>query len=360
MRKFYHLQLRSGGSPEYDVNVSNAVGLEPDLWRTAMESTALAVIIADTTGQIVRCNEAANHILGTNAAGNYLTEYFPEFSSDTRRAGQAFPFAEMAVRKGADPLSVEGTVAVGDSGCVLTFSEGAERQRLKQAADRASKELQEFAYIVSHDLNAPLRSVKAFVDLLQRRCARVLDQDAVDYLGFITTGAKEMELMLNSVLAYSQAGRSDRTNPQDTDATGMLQWAQMNVDALVRQSGATIIADPLPHVWVDSSQLAQIFQHLLTNALKFRSAESPRIHVSALENGDGMVEFAVSDNGTGIEPEQLQRVFGVFRRLVGKEIPGTGIGLPICRKIVEAHNGRMWAESEPGKGSTFRFTLPVA
>lgn len=340
--------------------MANGVGVARDLWRTAMEDTALAVIAADAAGRINLCNAAAANLIGADPAGRSLREFFPDFSFDAAKSGQSFPFTELLLRDGSPALNVEGTAAVSGSGCLIAFAGSSERHRLRQAADRATTDLQEFAYIVSHDLNAPLRSVKSFIELLERRCARVLDQDAIDYLGFITTGAKEMELMLNAVLAYSQAGRADKTNPQSTDATGMLQWALMNVDAMAKQTEATITFDPLPHVLADQSQLAQTFQHLLTNSLKFRSSQPPRIHVSASRNGDGMVEFSVTDNGTGIEPAQIHRVFGVFRRLVGKEIPGIGIGLPICRKIVEAHGGRMWAESEPRKGSTFRFTLPSA
>lgn len=361
VRKAYHQRfVPAPVNTEYHVIVANGVVVAPDLWRSAIENTALAVIAADGGGRIHLCNAAAANIVGVDPAGRNLRDLFPDLPFDASAPGQSFSFAESLRREGGAPLNVEGTAAFDEAGCLITFAESSERQRLRQAADRANSELQEFAYIVSHDLNAPLRSVKSFIELLERRCSRVLDEDARDYLGFITTGAREMELMLNAVLAYSQAGRADRTNPQDTDATGMLQWALMNVDAIAKQAEVSITWDPLPRVLVDQSQLAQTFQHLLTNAIKFRSSQPPRIHISATPDGDGMVEFSVSDNGTGIEPEQIQRVFGVFRRLVGKEIPGTGIGLPICRKIVEAHGGRMWLESEPGKGSTFRFTLPAA
>jgi light-regulated signal transduction histidine kinase (bacteriophytochrome) len=337
--------------------VSNGVVAAPDLWRAALEGSATAVIAADTEGRITVCNPAATALLCEDAPGKHLADYFPDLPPG---AAQTLLSASLRPAGGAEPLHVEGTISSGDNGTLLTFCVCNERQRLQQAAERASTELQEFAYIVSHDLNAPLRSVKSFVELLERRCGKLLDPDAVDYLGFITAGAREMEALLNAVLAYSQAGREDKTRPQATDSTGTLHWALMNVDGLTKQTGAQVTWDTMPKVWVDQAQLAQVFQHLLANAMKFRSDATPVIHVSAHETDDGMIEFAVSDNGTGIDSGQLTRIFGVFRRLVGKDVPGVGIGLSICRKIVEAHGGRMWAESEVGKGSTFRFTLPPA
>ena len=132
----------------------------------------------------------------------------------------------------------------------------------------------------------------------------------------------------------------------------------MNVDGLAKQSGATITWDPLPVVFADQTQLASLFQHLLTNSLKFRSEEPPRIHISARRAGE-FWEFEVKDNGTGVDPQYTERIFGVFKRLVGREVPGTGVGLAIARRIVQAHGGRIWMESEPGKGASVRFTLPA-
>ncbi len=341
--------------------MSNGVVATQDQWRTAIESASLAIIATDAAGEICLLNGAARALVGEDAVGRKVSDFLPDLYLEPAGGAPPSPLSVALRKPDGSTVHVEGTVASSASGCLLTFSAGNERLRMQQAAERASTELQEFAYIVSHDLNAPLRSVKSFVELLERRCGKLLDPDALDYLGFITAGAKEMEALLNAVLAYSQAGREDKTRPQATDAAGILQWAMMNVDMLAKQTGAKITFDPLPSVWVDQSQLAQIFQHLLTNAMKFRADDAaPQIHVSAAEDAEGMIEFAVTDNGTGIDAAQLNRVFGVFRRLVGKDVPGVGIGLSICRKIVEAHGGRMWAESEPGKGSTFRFTLKPA
>jgi light-regulated signal transduction histidine kinase (bacteriophytochrome) len=163
---------------------------------------------------------------------------------------------------------------------------------------------------------------------------------------------------LKDLLAYSQAGRADRTTFEPTSSANVLQWAIMNVDQLAKESGARITYDPLPMVDADQTQLSQVFQNLLGNAIKYRSEETPMIHVSA-HRVDDRYEFAVADNGIGIPAEHHERIFGVFKRLHGKEVPGTGIGLAICRKIIESHGGSIWVESETGAGATIKFTLPA-
>jgi light-regulated signal transduction histidine kinase (bacteriophytochrome) len=168
-----------------------------------------------------------------------------------------------------------------------------------------------------------------------------------------------MDNLLQDITRYSQAGRHDKTRPEPTQAANVLQWAMMNVDGMAKLSSASITWDPLPMIVADQNQLASLFQHLLTNALKFRSAEAPHIHISAERESANRWLFKVRDNGIGMEQEQTERMFGIFKRLAGRDVPGTGIGLPICRKIVEAHGGRIWIESAPGRGSTDKFTLPA-
>jgi PAS domain S-box-containing protein len=233
-----------------------------------------------------------------------------------------------------------------------------ERRKLEVQLEKSNEELQRFAYTVSHDLQEPLRTVRSYAELLSRRYAGKLDGDADEFIHFMMDAAGRMTQLLKDLLAYSQAGRPDRTVLEPTSSANILQWAIMNVDRLVKESGATITYDPLPMVDADQTQLSQVLQNLIGNAIKYRGAEAPKIHVSAVRTGE-MYEFSVTDNGMGIDPEHHERVFGVFKRLHGKEVPGTGIGLAICRKIVESHGGRIWVESELNKGATFKFTLPV-
>jgi light-regulated signal transduction histidine kinase (bacteriophytochrome) len=168
-----------------------------------------------------------------------------------------------------------------------------------------------------------------------------------------------MGQLLNDIVAYSRAGREDKTRMEPTQSVNVLQWAIMNVDGLAKQTGAVITWDPLPTVVADQAQLATVFQHLLTNGMKFRSGEPPNIHISAQQTQDRMWEFSIRDNGVGVDPEYLERVFGVFKRLASRDVPGTGIGLAICRKIIEAHGGQIWMESQAGQGATVKFTLPA-
>jgi PAS domain S-box-containing protein len=269
------------------------------------------------------------------------------------------------VRKSGEAFWAEGTTtAVRDTTGVLAgFAKVArnasERQRLEQALERTNDELQRFAFTIAHDLTEPLRTVRSYAELLARRYKGQLDTDANEFIDFMVDGTKRMGQLLNDIVAYSRAGREDKTRLEPTDAASVLQWALMNVDGLVKETGAVVTWDPLPTVSADQAQLMALYQHLLTNAIKFRSAEAPKVHLSAQRSGDTLWEFSLRDNGIGVAPEYHERVFGVFKRLAGREVPGTGIGLAICRKIVEAHGGRIWMDSQAGQGATVKFTLPA-
>lgn len=359
--------------------MSNAPGSAPDTWRTAVEQAAgAAVCYLDTSGKVRLWNAGAERLFGYPAAEmsgrEFRVLYSPadlqagSWDEDMRtaRSSSVCAIVRNLRRAGGSGVAVEGTLesVPGPSGTHAGYTvivrEAAARDFFQQKAERLAAELNQFAFTVSHDLKGPLRSVKSFSELLGRRYRDSLDSDASEYIGFIVDGAKKMEQLLNDVLAYSQAGREDKTRPQPLDTSGVLLWALMNVDPLVKQTGGAITYDPLPRVCADQNQLAQVFQQLLTNALKFRSDAPPAVHVSAREADDDFVEITIQDNGIGIEPEFHERIFGVFKRLHGADIPGTGIGLAISRRIVEAHGGRLTVESAPGKGSTFRFTLPAA
>jgi len=220
----------------------------------------------------------------------------------------------------------------------------------------SNAELEQFAYVASHDLQEPLRMVASFTQLLAKRYQGKLDQDADEFIGFAVDGATRMQALINDLLAYSRVGTRGRPLAP-TDGTAALQEARSNLTAALAESGAVVTHDPLPTVLADERQLVQLFQNLIANAVKFRGPEAPRIHVSAGPQDGGWI-FAVRDNGIGIAKEHQDRIFTIFQRLHPRaEYSGTGIGLALCKKIVERHGGRIWVESEVGRGSTFYFNL---
>jgi PAS domain S-box-containing protein len=223
---------------------------------------------------------------------------------------------------------------------------------------RSNEELEAFAYVASHDLQEPLRMIKGYLTLLARRYQGKLDTDADEFIGFAVDGATRMQRLITDLLVYSRVGSRHKT-PEPTNCNNILEQAQANLKAMIDESEAVIDYDSLPIVLADSTQLIQLFQNLLGNALKFRRDLPPHIHVGA-ERDNGFWRFTVKDNGLGIEPEFFPRIFQVFKRLHrAVEYPGTGIGLAVCKKIVERHGGRIWVDSIPGSGSAFHFTFPV-
>ncbi len=246
-----------------------------------------------------------------------------------------------------------------------------EAERLEQLVAelaRSNAELERFAYVASHDLQEPLRMVASFVQLLAERYQGRLDADADEFIGFAVEGAKRMQQLLLDLLAFSCVSTRGRP-PAPVNSEEVLAQVEQELSGDIEETAAQITHDPLPIVAADRPQLVQLFSHLLANAIKFRSAEPPRIHVSARrmekEEGaretGGLIVFSVRDNGIGIEPQYHERIFGVFQRLHSRrDYHGNGIGLAICKKIVERHGGRIWVESQLGQGSTFYFTLPAA
>ncbi|MCL5960742.1 MAG: ATP-binding protein [Chloroflexi bacterium] len=225
--------------------------------------------------------------------------------------------------------------------------------------ERSNADLQQFAYVASHDLQEPLRMVASYVQLLARRYQGKLDSDADEFIAYAVDGATRMQVLINDLLAYSRVGTRGRP-PAATEASAALQEAMSNLQFAIEESGAEITHDALPAVQADRPQLVQLFQNLIGNSIKFHGEETPRIHVSAEPKGSDWV-FSVRDNGVGIAPEYFQRIFLLFQRLHGRaEYRGTGIGLAICKRIVERHGGRIWVESEVGRGSIFYFSLPRA
>lgn len=273
--------------------------------------------------------------------------------------------AETALRQSRDEL--EGLVAqrteeLREANIHLAVELDERRQaeyRLAQYASdlaRSNAELEQFAYVASHDLQEPLRMVASFTQLLAKRYRDKLDQDAKEFISFAVDGATRMQTLINDLLAYSRVGT--RGKPfKPTDGEAVFKMALDNLARSIAQSGAIITHDPLPTICGDEVQLIQLFQNLIANALKFHGQEPPQVHISARRQ-DAEWVFAVRDNGIGMAPEQQERIFSIFQRLHHhSEYPGTGIGLAICKKIVERHGGKIWVESEVGRGSTFYFTV---
>jgi PAS domain S-box-containing protein len=234
-------------------------------------------------------------------------------------------------------------------------------ERLQHAAEeltRSNKDLEQFAYVASHDLQEPLRMVSSFVQLLSDRYRGRLDSNADEYIGFAVEGATRMQQLIQDLLAYSRVGTQGRTLTP-TSIQNPLDRAFALLKGTIDASGVRITSDPMPTMRVDGTQLTQLFQNLIGNAIKFRSDTPLEIHVGARREADEWV-FSVRDNGIGLDPQHAERIFVIFQRLHARErYPGTGIGLAICKKIVERHGGRIWVESEVGKGATFCFTLPA-
>ncbi|MGA8597081.1 MAG: ATP-binding protein [Bryobacteraceae bacterium] len=224
-----------------------------------------------------------------------------------------------------------------------------------EALRKANEELQQFAYAASHDLQEPLRTISSYAQLLERRYGG--DKEASEYTAFIVEGVSRMNTLISDLLTYSRVGPASELKRAPFELANALQWALLNLDHSFRERNATATRDELPEVIANESQMTQLFQNLLSNSLKYRSSLPPLIHVAAEDSGDEWI-ISVRDNGVGIKPEYANHVFGVFKRLHGRDVPGTGIGLAICRKIVENHGGRIWVESDGKNGSDFRFTLP--
>ncbi len=265
-------------------------------------------------------------------------------------------------------IQARGTITVDDlghpaamTGTCLDITElkqaEAKLHKTNEDLERSNKELEQFAYVASHDLQEPLRMVASYTQLLAQRYEGQLDEKAKKYIDYAVDGAVRMQRLINDLLAYSRIGtRGKALEPTDTHA--VLGETLRDLAAAIEESRAMVTNDDLPIVRADASQLALVFQNLIGNAIKFRSQENPRVHVAVADQAGEWV-FSVRDNGIGIDPKYADRIFVIFQRLhTREEYPGTGIGLAVCKRVIERHGGRIWFESEPGKGSTFFFSIP--
>jgi light-regulated signal transduction histidine kinase (bacteriophytochrome) len=229
--------------------------------------------------------------------------------------------------------------------------------RLLAEQKRHHEEFRQFAYAVSHDLREPIRMIVSYTQLLDRRYQTQLDGDGADFMRYILEATQRMDRLLGDLLTYSQQFRSLDQPLETVEPEGALEGAVLMIGSAVQQTATSVTSGPLPPVLFDFAQLTQVFRQLILNAITFRGTEPPAVHVSAADTGDA-IQFSVKDNGIGIDPRYHEQIFGVFKRLHGREFPGTGIGLSICKRIVEQRGGSIWVESELGQGSTFHFTVP--
>jgi len=357
-------------------------------YRTLLQSTDQGIYGVDRDGRCIFINRSAAQMLGYEVE-EFLGRNTHDLIHHTRANGEALPVADCPIcrtlttgqgtrtdneifwrREGtAFPVEFSSHPIVQTkqvTGAVIAFTDITQRRAAERklqdttmALERSNKDLEQFAYVASHDLQEPLRMVASYVQLLARRYKDKLDGDANDFIAFAVDGAKRMQALINDLLAYSRVtSRGKPLGP--TDCELILQDALNNLQIAITECGASITHDTLPIVLGDSIQLSQLFQNLLSNAIKFRHRdESPSIHVGA-ERRDTEWVLSVHDNGIGIDLRHAERIFQIFQRLHTRdEYPGTGIGLAVCKKIVERHGGRIWVESQLGQGATFFFTFPA-
>ncbi len=352
-------------------------------YRGLLEAAPDAMVVVNQSGEIVLLNVQAEKQFGYSRdelLGQKVTNIIPEgFAerliaddlrpaadalaqqigtgielSGRRKDGSGFPIEIML-----SPLeSVDGilvTAAIRDI-AARKKTEAHLAQKVKEL-NRSNEELEQFAYVASHDLQEPLRMVASYTQLLSRRYKGKLDSDADEFIAFAVDGANRMQRLIHDLLAYSRVGTKGK-DLRDTSSDKALQRALTNLRSAIEDSEAVVTYDPLPTVLADEMQLIQLFQNLVGNGIKYQTAGTPRVHISAVRHGERKWIFSVQDNGLGIDSQYFEKIFGMFQRLHKRdEFEGTGIGLAICKKIVERHGSSISVESQPGHGSTFRFAL---
>jgi PAS domain S-box-containing protein len=345
-----------------------------------VESSDDAIISKTMDGTISGWNRGAERMFGYTASemvGKSMLILMPDrtdeesdFLTRIKRGERVDHFETVRVRKDGQKINVSVTISpiklsgaiIGASAIARNITErkkGEEKlaETLKELK-RSNQELQLFAYVSSHDLQEPLRMVASYTQLLAKRYKGRLGSDADEFIAFAIDGCNRMQGLIQDLLAYSRVGTKEKVL-QEVSGDEALQEALTNLRKLIEQSGAVVTHDSLPAITADDTQLVQVFQNLVGNAIKYRSAEVPRVHVSASKNGGNEWIFSVRDNGIGIDPQYFERIFILFQRLHGRgEFEGNGIGLAVCKKIVERMGGRIWVESQFGHGSTFYFALP--
>lgn len=371
---------------------SNIVGVLSRVLKTSFEMQGLlasmvkssddAIISKDLNGTITSWNKAAERMFGYSAQEaigkpiamlappGRITE-MPAILAEIKQGHRVDHYETVRRAKDGQLLNVSVTVSpIRDAhGTIVGASKIARditERKLAEAAltdqaellARSHADLEQFAYVTAHDLQEPLRGVSAISELLQRRYGSQLDAGANELIGHIVASAERMRNLIGDLLKYSKTCNASEVPLTTVDARAAVEWAVNNLKHAVEESGAVLEIGELPKVRSDMVNLVQLFQNLISNAIKYRSSRRPRIKISASAHERQWV-FSIMDNGIGIAPAYHQTIFGVFKRLHGALYQGTGIGLALCRRIVERHGGDVWVESEPGKGATFKFTLPM-
>lgn len=374
---------------------AEVLGKAEQKFRSLLEAAPDAMIITDEEGAISLANSQAELMFAfprEELIGQNIRMLVPEWSNRGGRGAAglgwlASPRELWARRKSGQQFPVEISLSPLQTEEGLLFTSAVRDITERRRADEAIRELNatleqrvaerteellesnaalrqsnddlnQFAYAASHDLQEPLRMVALYSQMLQRKYVGRLDPSADQYITYIVGGARRMEMLLKDLLTYSQTGSSDEGPAETVKFLDVIRKVLLNLQASVEQSGAVITWEAIPAVHAHEIRLVQLMQNLVSNAIKYRSEDPPRIHISA-ESREKECVWSVKDNGIGIAPEYAQQIFKIFKRLHGQDYPGTGIGLAICQRIVETYGGRIWVESN-GKGSCFYFTLPPA
>ena len=349
--------------------------------RNLIEASLDPLVMISPEGKITDVNRETELVTGCGReelVGTDFSDYFTE--PERARAGYRQVFQDGVVRDyvleirhrdgRVTPVLYSASVYRDEAGKVKGVFAAArdisERKRaealLKETLEdlkHSNTELEQFAFVTSHDLQEPLRMVASYMQLIEKRYKGKLDADADEFIGYAVDGAVRMKTMINDLLNFSRLGTKGK-EAASTDCQLILSTVLTNLSMVIEETKSEITSDPLPLVKGDEAQLVRLFQNLIDNAIKFRGGDAPRIHISCKPQ-NGSYLFSIRDNGIGIDPRYFDRIFIIFQRLHGTEqYPGTGIGLAMCKKIVDRHRGKIWIESEPGKGTTFYFTLPGA
>jgi len=351
-------------------------------FRSLIENASDLILLAGRSGELLYVSPSSDRVLGYSPdqlTGRSIRELVaPEevpvaerlFPSVDAEASNTQRFELHFLHRDSSRRLMNGAVTnlLGDpavGGVLINARDVSERRQAEEALKRSNEALQRanddlsvFAYSASHDLQEPLRNLSLFSQMLQRKYQGQLDAQADEFIGHLTAGAARMSELVKDLLSYLEVSSARTQSALRSPVDAAIRKAVSNLQAAVHSNNATVHYDELPSVAVESVHLQQLFQNLISNAIKYRSAEVPEIRISAQEF-NGYWCFSVKDNGIGISPQYSNFVFRLFKRLHGQsEYPGTGVGLAICQKIVERHGGRIWVESQPGQGSDFRFTLP--
>lgn len=352
------------------------------LFASIVESSEDGIVSKDLNGIVTSWNKSAERIFGYTAeemigrpiailAAPDRVDEMPRILARIRQGNRIEHYETKRRTKSGEIIDISLTVSpvrnaegriIGAAKIVreITEKKQAERAIVEQSERlaRSNAELQEFAYATSHDLQEPLRTIASFSELLRQQYRGRLDDNADHMIDLVIGAASRMSELIRDILDYSRVINADQIPVQDISTQKIVEVALDNLNLALRESGATVEVGELPSIYGEKATLSQVFQNLIGNAIKYRSKEPPRIRISAQRDSKYWI-FSVSDNGIGIAPAYHETIFKLFKRLHGNSYDGTGIGLALCKKIVEKHGGRIWVESEPGRGSTFRFSIPL-